>query len=128
MIRFQLKSRSHNKQNQDITIDDLFCAIRKLKIFGNGFCLISVDRGQWMIQSVPGELSMDQTEILKMLSSSGEAFITISSVQKKLNWEKTRVTNAIDLMLAEGWCWMDRKHGDEHAFWFPSLFKECILS
>lgn len=85
-----------------------------------------------MIQSVPGELSMDQTDILKLLSSSGEAFLTYSSVQKKLNWDKQRVVNAIDFMIAEGWCWVDRKskgqHGDEHAFWFPSLFTECILS
>jgi len=39
-------------------------AIRKLKILGNGFAAIPVG-GSFLIQSVPGELTMDHTTVLQ---------------------------------------------------------------
>lgn len=44
--------------------DDILMAIRKLKILGNGFAAIPVGRSV-LIQSVPGELTMDHTTVLQ---------------------------------------------------------------
>lgn len=80
-----------------------------------------------MVQSVPGELSMDQTAVLKLLSSSGKPYITYLSLKEQLNWEPARANNAINQMVAEGLCWVDNQD-DEKSYWFPSMFTECILS
>lgn len=109
-------------------MDDLLSAAKKLKIFGNGFCVIPVGKGQYMVQSVPGELSMDQTAVLKLLSSSGSAYVTFSSLKEQLNWEATRAINAINQMVAEGLCWVDSQNDCEKSYWFPSMFTECISS
>jgi ESCRT-II complex subunit VPS22 len=39
-------------------------AIKKLKALGNGFTVIPV-AGKYLIQSVPGEMTMDHTTILQ---------------------------------------------------------------
>jgi ESCRT-II complex subunit VPS22 len=44
--------------------DDLLRAIKKLKALGNGFTVIPVG-GTYMIQSVPGELSLDHTAVIQ---------------------------------------------------------------
>jgi len=103
-------------------------AAKKLKIFGNGFCVVSVGKGQYMVQSVPGELSMDQTAVLKLLSSSGNPYVTLSFLKDQLNWETTRATNVIDQIVAEGLCWVDDQNDGEKSYWFPSMFTECISS
>ncbi|KAL5239514.1 hypothetical protein ACI65C_006924 [Semiaphis heraclei] len=123
-----IKARGRNIQHQEITVDDLLCAAKKLKIFGNGFCVIPVGKGQYMVQSVPGELSMDQTAVLKLLSSSGSPCISLSSLKVKLNWEETRAVNAISQMVIEGLCWVDSQNDGEFSYWFPAMFNECITS
>lgn len=122
-----MKARGHNKQHQEITVDDLMCAVKKLKIFGNGFRYIPIGGGKWMIQSVPGELSMDQTAVLKLLSSSARPFVTLTSLIERLDWEKTRALNTVNQMISEGLCWVDEQDA-ETSFWFPSMFTECISS
>lgn len=79
-----------------------------------------------MVQSVPGELSMDQTAVLKLLSSSSRAFVSLSSLKEQLNWEETRALNAINQTVAEGLCWVDEQDENEKSYWFPSMFTECI--
>ena len=44
--------------------DDLLRAIRKLRILGNGFTVLNVGNLQ-LVQSVPGELTMDHTNVLQ---------------------------------------------------------------
>lgn len=128
-LRYRLiKARGRNIQHQEITVDDLLNAAKKLKIFGNGFCVIHIGKGEYIVQSVPGELSMDQTAVLKLLSSSGNPYITFSVIKEQLNWEPTRALNAINEMVAEGLCWVDDQSDDEKSYWFPSMFTECITS
>lgn len=124
----QIRARGRNIQHQEITVDDLLSAAKKLKIFGNGFSVIPVGKGQYMVQSVPGELSMDQTAVLKLLSSSGKPYVTFSSLKEQINWEPTRTTNVINQMVAEGLCWVDDQNDDTKSYWFPSMFTECISS
>ncbi|XP_050442138.1 vacuolar-sorting protein SNF8 [Adelges cooleyi] len=123
-----IKARGRNKQHQEISVDDLLCAAKKLKIFGNGFSVIPVGKGQYIVQSVPGELSMDQTAVLKQLSTSDQPFVSLTSLQEQLKWEEKRASNAIDQMIAEGLCWVDKQNSKEVLYWFPSMFTECISS
>lgn len=81
-----------------------------------------------MVQSVPGELSMDQTAVLKLLSSSGSPFVSLSSLKQELKWEETRAVNVISQMVIEGLCWVDSQNDGEFSYWFPSMFNECIRS
>ena len=43
---------------------DVLMAIKKLKTLGNGFTLIPVG-DSYLVQSVPGELTMDHTTVLQ---------------------------------------------------------------
>lgn len=45
--------------------DDLLRAIKKLRILGNGFTVLTVGN-TLLVQSVPGELTMDHTNILQL--------------------------------------------------------------
>lgn len=62
-----IKARGKSQHHQEITIEDLLCASRKLKIFGNGFTVVPVGKGKYLVQSVPGELSMDHTAVLQQV-------------------------------------------------------------
>ena len=44
-------------------------AIKKLKVLGNGFTVIPVG-GRYLVQSVPGELTMDHTTVLQQAEVS----------------------------------------------------------
>ncbi|XP_050525119.1 vacuolar-sorting protein SNF8 isoform X2 [Daktulosphaira vitifoliae] len=116
-----VKARGRNRQHQEITIDDLLCATKKLKIFGNGFSVIPISQGQYMVQSVPGELSMDQTTVLTLLSSSTQPFISLNSLQENLKWEERRASNTIEQMVTEGLCWVDNQNSEEFLYWFPKI-------
>uniref|UniRef100_A0A1B0D2X6 Vacuolar-sorting protein SNF8 n=1 Tax=Phlebotomus papatasi TaxID=29031 RepID=A0A1B0D2X6_PHLPP len=67
-------SRGANKQS--ITKDDILTATKKLKIFGNGFKVLPVGPSKYMIQSVPGELSLDTTAVLNIAAAEKEGCIT----------------------------------------------------
>lgn len=49
-----------------------------------------------MIQSVPGELSMDHSTILTQASSSNRAYVSVSYLKQELNWEKERSEKALE--------------------------------
>ncbi|XP_067000623.1 vacuolar-sorting protein SNF8 [Anabrus simplex] len=121
-----IKARGKNKQHQEITIDDLLSASRKLRIFGNGFCVYPVGKGQYLVQSVPGELNMDHTAVLQKAASQGNAHISVSILQEELKWEAERAQKALEYMVKEGLAWLDTQDPREKLYWFPSLFSECI--
>ena len=52
--------------------DDILMAIRKLKTLGNGFTLIPLgdNTGRYLVQSIPGELTLDHTTILQEAEAS----------------------------------------------------------
>nr|CAD7590543.1 unnamed protein product [Timema genevievae] len=121
-----VQARGRNKQHQDITIDDLLSAAKKLKIFGNGFSVLAVGKGQYLVQSVPGELSMDHTAVLQQASNSGRAYVSLSILQNELKWESDRGQKALNHMVKEGLAWVDTQGTKETLYWFPSLFSGCI--
>merc|ERR1739848_871410 len=48
-----ISSRGRSQHHQDITIDDLLRATKKLKILGTGFTVIPLNSGRYLVQSVP---------------------------------------------------------------------------
>ncbi|XP_031839656.1 vacuolar-sorting protein SNF8 [Nomia melanderi] len=123
-----VQARGRRKEHQDITNEDLLAAAKKLKIFGNGFSIVPIGRGKHLVQSVPGELSMDHTAVLQQVSLSGGANISKSKLHKELRWELDRAQKALDHMVKEGLAWLDEQGDDETLYWFPSLFTACIVS
>lgn len=112
-------SRGRNKQ--EISSDDILMAIRKLKTLGNGFAAIPVGRS-FLIQSVPGELTMDHTTVLQQ--AEAQAFVSQSLLHEKLGWEDERIQRALDFMVTEGLAWVDDQGADRH-YWFPGLFVDA---
>ncbi|KAF5285343.1 hypothetical protein FQA39_LY04442 [Lamprigera yunnana] len=121
-----IKARGQGKQHQDISQDDLLCAAQKLKILGSGFSVVPVGKGQYMVQSVPGELTMDHTAVIEQAANSNKAFTSISILKEHLKWEDTRAEKALNYLLEEGLLWLDAQDPHERLYYFPSLFTACI--
>ncbi|XP_064613769.1 vacuolar-sorting protein SNF8-like [Liolophura sinensis] len=113
------------RSRQDISTDDLLRAIRKLKVLGNGFSVIPVG-GSFLVQSVPGELTMDHTTVLQQADGTG--FVTVSQLVKELNWESGRAHRAMDYMVREGLAWVDDQSPTDRQYWFPGLFTDLKAS
>ena len=114
-----LKSRS--KKSQDITQDDILRAIKKLKDLGNGFALIPLGKEKYLVQSIPGELSMDQTVILQKAETLGGQ-VNPDILRKDLGWDLDRSQRALDSLLSNGLAWLDSQHSPEPLYWIPSIF------
>ncbi|KAL2748386.1 hypothetical protein V1477_003029 [Vespula maculifrons] len=123
-----VQARGRRKEHQEITNEDLLAASKKLKIFGNGFAIVPIGRGKHLVQSVPGELSMDHTAVLQQASLSGNAHVSRSMLENELRWERERAQKALDHMVKEGLAWLDEQGEHETLYWFPSLFTACIAS
>ncbi|VDK34245.1 unnamed protein product [Anisakis simplex] len=54
--------------------DDIIRAVDKLKVLGSGFELIALGSGRFMVQSVPGELNMDDSRVLQLAEDA--AYVT----------------------------------------------------
>lgn len=121
-----VQARGRRKEHQEITNEDLLAAAKKLKVFGNGFSIVPVGRGKYLVQSVPGELSMDHTAVLQQ--ATGNAHVSKSMLCKELRWESDRAQKALDHMVKEGLAWLDDQGENEILYWFPSMFTACIVS
>ncbi|KAM3178029.1 hypothetical protein ACTXT7_003400 [Hymenolepis weldensis] len=103
------KTKSSHETN--ICQDDVVRAIKKLHCLGNGFRLIRLSDSRQLVQSVPGELNTDQTQILKLAESRGA-----------LGWTEDRARTALEYLMQEGMAWVDEgSESGERFYWFPSL-------
>lgn len=123
-----IKARGQGKHHQEISQDDLLRATKKLKMLGSGFTVLPIGKGQYMVQSVPVELSMDHTAVLQQVSNSAQGFTSVSLLQSELGWEEDRCKRSLDYMLKEGLAWIDRQDENEHFYYFPSMFAACVES
>ncbi|GLG93241.1 hypothetical protein R5R35_006550 [Gryllus longicercus] len=121
-----IQARGKSKQHQDITNDDLLNASRKLRIFGNGFSVYPIGKGQYVVQSIPGELTMDHTAVLTQAANSGKAHVSVSMLERELKWETGRAEKALNHMVKEGLAWLDSQDPQEKLYWFPCCFAACI--
>ena len=70
------------KTRQDVSEDDMARAIKKLRVLGGGFAVIPVGKTR-LVQSVPGELSMDHTHVLQQAEVSGRLRVADSAVRDR---------------------------------------------
>lgn len=112
---------SRGRTSQSISADDLLRAIKKLKILGNGFSVHKVGQ-DFLVQSVPGELTLDHTVVLQQAQEQGH--VTKTGLLQTLSWEEDRATRSLDFMVKEGLAWVDDCEGRERSYWFPSLIPD----
>ena len=84
-----ISSRGRSQHHQDITIDDLLRATKKLKILGTGFTVIPLNSGRYLVQSVPGEMSLDQVSVLDQ-AEKYRGLVTENILQENLQWDQQR--------------------------------------
>ena len=119
----ELRSRlvaASGRNRHDVSTNDLLMAIRKLKVLGNGFCLIPVGKGRYLVQAVPLELTMDHTTVLQQ--AEGRGYVTAVGLKQDVGWEDERVNRTLDYLVKEGLSWVDDQANGERQFWFPGLF------
>ncbi|XP_020892186.1 vacuolar-sorting protein SNF8 [Exaiptasia diaphana] len=114
------KISKSSKVRQDVTLDDLERAIKKLHVLGSGFQVIPVGSKR-LVQSVPGELSMDDTAVLQLAQGSG--YTSVESIKKELTWDDERAVRILNHMVHEELAWIDDQ-APGRLYWFPGLFPD----
>jgi len=126
------KVRSRKTGSEEISMDDLQRAIKKLKVLGNGFTIIPIsgekkgEESRYLVQSVPGELSTDHTAVLSSAEEGGGA-VGVEKLVESRNWDKERAQRALDHLVKEGLAWVDDQD-KRTLYWFPALFHAGALS
>lgn len=117
-----LLSRSAcRSKEEEITVDDVLRSINKISILGSGIQVLKSNKS-YIVQSVPKELSMDHTELVK-LAQSKKGYIHKAMVLNELKWEENRFIKVINDMIMEGLLWLDKQLPDKMTYyWFPGLF------
>ncbi|CAJ0567036.1 unnamed protein product, partial [Mesorhabditis spiculigera] len=113
-----MRSRSRYRK-ETITIDDILRAVDKLKVLGAGFERIPLGGGRFLVQSIPGELSMDHLRVLELAEEA--AYTTKELVIDRLRWSPARAQSALDHLVKEGLAWTDEQT-EPVQYWVPSLF------
>eukprot|EP00033_Pygsuia_biforma_P002744 GCRY01003028.1.p1 GENE.GCRY01003028.1~~GCRY01003028.1.p1 ORF type:complete len:245 (-),score=19.03 GCRY01003028.1:167-901(-) len=107
-------------QSQQISIDDIERAVKKLQTLGNGLEIRSLGDVK-VIKSVPVELDTDHTAILT-LAHGNDGHMTASDISGALRWAPQRVDNVMDHLMKEGLVWVDFQHPSGSSdYWFPAF-------
>ncbi|KAH8867359.1 Vacuolar-sorting protein isoform 2 [Schistosoma japonicum] len=123
-----LLNKNRTQYESEVSTEDVKRSIRKLRCLGTGFSLISLPGGRLLVQSVPGEMNMDQTLVLGLAESS-DSHVTTTAVMEKFNWTKDRADAVFRHLIQEGIAWVDNLDPcGERVFWFPSLMDSTITS
>nr|CAD2168132.1 unnamed protein product [Meloidogyne enterolobii] len=116
-----MRSRSKTRK-ESISHDDVMRAVKKLKVLGHGFELIALGGDRFLIQSVPGELSMDDARVLQLAEETG-GYVSQELICDQFRWDTQRIGRVLDRQVKDGRAWVDEQT-DPIQFWFPSLFLE----
>lgn len=104
-----IAARGQKASHQEITNEDILMAAKKLRIFGNGyvgqrftglamhdplmlfvcfhrFIVYKIGKGRHMVQSIPGELSLQETSVLTAASNQGQGCVTVSLLVNELKY------------------------------------------
>nr|SVE74316.1 EOG090X09XM [Daphnia barbata] len=118
-----IKARGKAQHHQNISNDDIIRAIKKLKVLGSGFTIISLketqDSSDILIRSIPGELNADHTAVLKV--AENQAFTSIEALKSALKWDEVRCQQIMNELLRDGVAWVDEQSATK-TYWFPSFF------
>jgi ESCRT-II complex subunit VPS22 len=121
-LRNRLFKSQPRNQREAISNDDIIRAVKKLKTLGHGFELIAMGGGRFLIQCVPGELSMDDARVLQ-LAEENNCYVTRELLMDRLCWDDVRIDLVIERLMKDGRAWIDEQATDTEAYYyFPSLF------
>lgn len=112
------------KPDNQISVDDLVRAVKKLHVLGSGMEIVGTGDSQFMY-SIPGELSMDHTTLLQHAENVGH--MTVSSAASSLGWTQERVVRTLDHLLRVGVAWRDDQDRPP-SYWFPAFFQQCVTA
>mmetsp|Transcript_6861 Transcript_6861/g.20866 ORF Transcript_6861/g.20866 Transcript_6861/m.20866 type:complete len:127 (-) Transcript_6861:369-749(-) len=107
---------------EDITIDDIEKAVKKLRVFGSAFALVKLDRKQ-VLRSVPVELEKDHTLVFQAVESTGHGSKT--DLTKQLKWSGPRLEKALGFLMENQMVWVDDQ-GPEREYYFLGLVKNAL--
>ena len=121
----QIRKRSlkADREEIEITANDIISAISKLHILGNGLKLVKIDPqksnlNNYVIESVPRELSQDDQDILQIAETNNGQF-DFKLIYGKFAWSEDRFKRKVDHLLMEGLVWFDKC---DRTYWFIGLF------
>ncbi|BHF68996.1 ESCRT-II subunit protein snf8 [Sparganum proliferum] len=119
----EVVNKTRSSRQAEASQDDVVRAIKKLRCLGSGFTLIDLPGSGQLVQSVPGEMSMDQTKVLG-LAESNNGSVSVHRCVQQFRWTEERTLAALNYLLQEGMAWIDDDNGSgSNTYWFPSLFK-----
>ncbi|CAO3642431.1 unnamed protein product [Mucor fragilis] len=118
MRRVQVMRGSSNKQQQQISEDDIVRAIKTLKPLSGGYEVLPIGDRK-LVRSVPKELDKDQSALLLLAQKTG--YVDHDMVKNELGWNPERINTATQHLLQDGIAWLD-KFGEKESFWIPSYF------
>ncbi|KAL3233620.1 hypothetical protein RNJ44_03660 [Nakaseomyces bracarensis] len=104
-------------KNLNVKMEDVEKAIGMIQTLEGGLEVLTI-RGKKFLQSVPNELTGDQTRILEICSIMGYA--SLSLLKANFAWELVRSKSVLDEMVANGLLWVDNQSGGEILYWDPS--------
>lgn len=105
---------------QEIGVDDVRQAIRKLGVLGGGFAVVDVG-GKLYVRSVPGELDQDANSVLGEARERG--YTSVQRLEAALGWDGSRAEASLGRMVDDGLALVDDggDPGEGRLFWIPSL-------
>uniref|UniRef100_A0A7S2ZR22 Vacuolar-sorting protein SNF8 n=1 Tax=Rhodosorus marinus TaxID=101924 RepID=A0A7S2ZR22_9RHOD len=109
------------KYTEEITIDDIEKAVKKLHIFGGGFALLKLGK-KYVVRSVPVELDRDHTIILGAVEQEGHG--TQSQITQKVGWDEGRFHKAMNFLLENEMVWVDDQ-AESRIYWFLGLVHQA---
>jgi ESCRT-II complex subunit VPS22 len=77
-------ARGRKAQHQEITEEDILIASKKLKVFGNSFNVHQISKNRYLVQSIPGELSLQETAVLGIAANQEQGVVTVQLLMKDL--------------------------------------------
>jgi ESCRT-II complex subunit VPS22 len=108
-----------------ISEDDIERAISKLLVLGSGFQL-AVLGDLRIVQSVPLELSEDQSVVLRLASASSQRWVDAARLHQAHGWSAVRCAQTLEALEHAGLAWIDDGDSSGRRWFFPSLHEELI--
>lgn len=93
-----------SRSRQNLSVEDILRAIKKLAILGNGFQLRSIGSVNYVV-SVPMELNKDHESLVQLMHSHG--FVSYSVLHQSKGWTAERFRTAIGFLVQEELVWVD---------------------
>ncbi len=112
-------NKRRGSQAEPASEDDVVRSIKKLRVLGGGFDLVSIGPKQY-VRSVPGELNLDKNRALGV--AQGKGYTSVPELVRVAGWPEQRAGDVLQGLTREGLAWVDDGAPDGvRLYWFPCL-------